>query len=505
MAYTEVVDSPTSISDRDPEVSYALTDLSNCRPDPSELQPSNVSAFLTLKNQFQFNPIGIRCSFVDALRDVITVGSVTSLRAFIELVVDVTAHGLDFREFLCSLSTKYAQTWARHYANELFAEMDFERPSTSEFHNNGYVTEHPDGLDNGVYGDQGDIYQYYYMVEDSHEDVLKKEIEEGSKDFVHIRELEMQKENHVKVSNEKRKEKERIIELRRQLAIENRNLQLFCCFVCSKVFTEEENMRQHVSEKHLAFKKVYYNAVNLFDGRFKFGHHLRRHEDTHKHITFMCLHCNREFREEISLQIHLSKVHNVSLDGKKLSKTHRCECGKTFGLKEELSRHRYYCGNKEKIAEQRRRARQELDAMSSVSSARSVSSCSDTASTPSLGSASGRPIKDKSCPFCFLVCASMQSRRRHIERKHRDKLGEVEVDQHQYIKVNSASLPYACDVCSKAFASHASLSTHKKRIHEDMNNHECVTCGRRYPLASELRKHIKRVHEKRSKENVSEL
>lgn len=409
--------------------------------------------------------------------------------------------------------------------------MDFERPSTSEFHNNGYVTEHPDGLDNrdGVYGDQGDIYQYYYMVEDSHEDVLKKleeelmqeeieenekaeateklmmEIEEGSKDFVHIRELEMQKENHVKVSNEKRKEKERIIELRRQLAIENRNLQLFCCFVCSKVFTEEENMRQHVSEKHLAFKKEYTLKCSKCYRRFKFGHHLRRHEDTHKHITFMCLHCNREFREEISLQIHLSKVHNVSLDGKKLSKTHRCECGKTFGLKEELSRHRYYCGNKEKIAEQRRRARQELDAMSSVSSARSVSSCSDTASTPSLGSASGRPIKDKSCPFCFLVCASMQSRRRHIERKHRDKLGEVEVDQHQYIKVNSASLPYACDVCSKAFASHASLSTHKKRIHEDMNNHECVTCGRRYPLASELRKHIKRVHEKRSKENVSEL
>ncbi|KAJ1346317.1 hypothetical protein KIN20_001074 [Parelaphostrongylus tenuis] len=409
--------------------------------------------------------------------------------------------------------------------------MDFGGQSTSLCQSNGHITEHPDGVDssNGVDGDHGDIYQYYYMLEDSHEDILKRleeelmreeieenekaaateklmmEIEKGSKDFAHIRELERQKANHEKVSNEKRKEKEGIIELRRQLAIENRNLQLFCCFVCSKVFTEEENMRQHVSEKHLAFKKEYTLKCSKCYRRFQFGHHLRRHEETHKRITFTCSHCKNEFREEISLEIHLSKVHSLSLDGKKLAKTHKCECGKTFGLKEELSRHRYYCGNKEKIAEQRRKARQELDAMSTISSARSVSSCSDAESTPSLGSASGRPVKDKSCPFCFLVCASMQSRRRHIERKHPDKLGEAEVDQHQYVKVQSVSLPYACDVCSKTFASHASLTTHKRRIHDDVNNHECSICGRRYPLASELRKHIKRVHEKQSKENSSEL
>ncbi|KAK6045442.1 zinc finger, C2H2 type [Cooperia oncophora] len=90
----------------------------------------------------------------------------------------------------------------------------------------------------------------------------------------------------------------------------------------------------------------------------------------------------------------------------------------------------------------------------------------------------------------------MQSRRRHIERKHPEKLNDLEVDTHGYVKVVTPALPYACDICSKTFASHASMITHKKRIHENKNNHECTTCGRSYPLASELRKHIKRVHEK---------
>ncbi|PIO70012.1 zinc finger, C2H2 type [Teladorsagia circumcincta] len=146
--------------------------------------------------------------------------------------------------------------------------------------------------------------------------------------------------------------------------------------------------------------------------------------------------------------------------------------------------------------------------MSSITSTSSrsgsvISSSSGAASVVSIGSASGRPVKDKSCPFCFLVCASMQSRRRHIERKHPEKLNDPSVKEHGYVKVVSfimtlfkAALPYACDICSKAFASHASLSTHKKRIHENVKRHECSTCGKSYPLPSELRKHIKRVHER---------
>ncbi|KAK5977455.1 hypothetical protein GCK32_006112 [Trichostrongylus colubriformis] len=331
------------------------------------------------------------------------------------------------------------------YANGLFEGLDYEGPSTSRCKTN----THLDRLcENGVYAsgfehEDQDIEKYYYMTEDSFEDVIAqleqelqreekeaqekaaetekliKEMEESAKNFTHVRKLMKERDKHTKAAVEVAEEKQRIMELKREMAIANKKTELFCCFVCCKVFLDEEMMRQHVSEKHLASKK----------------------------------------------------------------------------------RHKYYCGARQQIAERRRKAREELDAMSSITSVSSppgsvISTSSGAASTISIGSASGRPVKDKSCPFCFLVCASMQSRRRHIERKHPEKINDPKVDEIGYVKVVSPALPYACNICSKTFASHASMSTHKKRIHENMNMHECSTCGRSYPLASELRKHIKRVHEK---------
>ncbi|EYB86600.1 hypothetical protein Y032_0276g1093 [Ancylostoma ceylanicum] len=369
--------------------------------------------------------------------------------------------------------------------------------------------------------DYDPTYKYYYMLEDSHEDVLKKlenellreeieeqekaeaaekrmqELEKGAEEFVHITELKNKRDRHSKMSQEKRAEKERIIQLRKELAMANREREIFCCFVCSRVFADEEGMREHVAEKHLANKKEYFLKCSKCYQRFNKKQHLQRHELTHKNTAYTCRVCSREFRGVVSLKIHMSSAHSMSLDGVHISRELACKCGQKFGVVEELKRHRYYCETRESIAEKRRKAREELDALSTISPTHSASSVySESTSAASIGSASGRPVKDKSCPFCFLVCASMQSRRRHIERKHPEKLTEEEVDSHSYIKVQTPALPFACELCAKTFASHASLSTHKKRIHENRNDHECTICGRRYPLPSELRKHIKRVHEK---------
>ncbi|KAJ1353365.1 hypothetical protein KIN20_009973 [Parelaphostrongylus tenuis] len=333
--------------------------------------------------------------------------------------------------------------------------------------------------------------------EDAEESSRNRELEEKKIRKKKLREKRREKEKRLRMLKEKRREKKRKRELQRQAAISNKNLQLYCCFVCNKMFIDEETMRQHVLKKHIGYEKEYIFKCSKCYRRFKYQQHLRRHDRTHSDAEFTCFLCKREFREETSLRIHLSKVHNRSLDGSKLSKSIKCKCGQKFGLNEELSRHRYYCNNRENIAEQRRKAREEkLEATtsSSVSSTRSVSSCFDTASTPSVADTSVRPIKDKSCPFCFHVFASMQSRRRHIEQIHPERLHEIEVDQHLYIKINSPALPYVCELCAKAFSTHASLSVHKRRIHEDLNNHACTVCDKRYPLPSELKKHMKRVH-----------
>ncbi|VDL63004.1 unnamed protein product [Nippostrongylus brasiliensis] len=351
------------------------------------------------------------------------------------------------------------------------------------------------------------------MMEDSYEEIinqleeeLKKEEEEAKTKADAAEELIKEMEKSAKDFKETRKMVQKwknLRDVREQRVAENqRKVTLFCCFVCSKMFIDEEGMRQHISDKHLALKKEYrYKCTKCFR-RFTKPHHLRRHLETHTKTGMSCSVCRKEFREALSVEIHMSKAHNLSIDGVVLEKKHQCtKCGKRFGIVEEVKRHSYYCGSSAEIAERRRKAREELDAMSAITSqsspARSIaSSASDIASTVSIGSDSGRPVKDKSCPFCFLVCASMQSRRRHIERKHPDMLAHPEVDQHSYVKVQSPVLPYVCDLCNKTFASHASLSTHKRRIHENRNDHECPVCFKRYPLASEMRKHVQRVHEK---------
>ncbi|KJH40202.1 hypothetical protein DICVIV_13860 [Dictyocaulus viviparus] len=48
-------------------------------------------------------------------------------------------------------------------------------------------------------------------------------------------------------------------------------------------------------------------------------------------------------------------------------------------------------------------------------------------------------LHKRKCPFCSVVCASMRSRKRHIERKYPERIGEVVVDQHCYVKVQSVA------------------------------------------------------------------
>ncbi|EPB78851.1 hypothetical protein ANCCEY_02028 [Ancylostoma ceylanicum] len=316
------------------------------------------------------------------------------------------------------------------YQNDLFSELDYQGPSTSNYNADGIPIEQY-GSETTEYqqDDYDPTYKYYYMLEDSHEDVLKKlenellreeieeqekaeaaekrmqELEKGAEEFVHITELKNKRDRHSKMSQEKRAEKERIIQLRKELAMANREREIFCCFVCSRVFADEEGMREHVAEKHLANKKEYFLKCSKCYQRFNKKQHLQRHELTHKNTAYTCRVCSREFRGVVSLKIHMSSAHSMSLDGVHISRELACKCGQKFGVVEELKRHRYYCETRESIAEKRRKAREELDALSTISPTHSASSVySESTSAASIGSASGRPVKG----FDFACIATIE-------------------------------------------------------------------------------------------------
>ncbi|KAJ1352524.1 hypothetical protein KIN20_008885 [Parelaphostrongylus tenuis] len=102
-----------------------------------------------------------------------------------------------------------------------------------------------------------------------------------------------------------------------------------------------------------------------------------------------------KIRKELTFETHISKVHDRALDGTKISRTFGCECGQNFGQKEKLDRHRYYCENREKIFEQRRRSQSEREEESELEAGTSspVNSTYLASSWPNTASTSSAPIR----------------------------------------------------------------------------------------------------------------
>lgn len=111
-------------------------------------------------------------------------------------------------------------------------------------------------------------------------------------------------------------------------------------------------------------------------------------------------------------------------------------CRKDFNSEAELKRHSWYCKNKEDIALKRKQAKEAKLGVNAVSPALSTGSMSSVSTGASTGSG-GRPIKDKTCPYCLDPFASMQSRNRHIANKHPEKKNDVETTTVQYFKIDS--------------------------------------------------------------------
>lgn len=302
--------------------------------------------------------------------------------------------------------------------------------------------------------------------------------------------IEKQWEEMVTRAFEERKKRHRVGE----------EVEIFICFACGKAFDAEVVMREHVNDEHLSQKKGYDLKCKHCYRRFKRKHHLQRHEATHDtNATFKCDRCAMSFRLENSLIVHRSRVHCIGENGEPLDEMEfKCaRCSTAFGTLLELRRHKEWCLNAEKIKQKRREKLQQ------ERSATPDPSTSFNGSSPKTLSPSPRPKLSNLCPKCNNYFASTQSLLRHIGRKHR---GENLDLSKRYESVSTAStpdFPFACIECGKRFASHASLSQHKRR-HAGDKPFECDKCGKSFVLASELRKHVARVHDAKAKGDENE-
>jgi len=244
-------------------------------------------------------------------------------------------------------------------------------------------------------------------------------------------------------------------------------------------------MRKHINEDHLSSKDYPFKCPQCYK-KFNLKHHLDRHLKTHNK-EHVCTLCNIAFSSFENFIIHKSRVHNLNVSDKPITRQIKCEkCGIQKSSEAELNRHKYWCFNSAKIKKNRQENKIRM----------SISAPSSTNISPTGGAI--RPKLDKRCEYCNQEFASMQSKIRHFQRKHPDKVDEA--NKRIYAPMVSPNLQFMCMECHRSFASHFALKTHQKRHQADSKQFSCDICSRSYILPSELRKHIKRVHEKNDQE-----
>ncbi|GMT13084.1 hypothetical protein PFISCL1PPCAC_4381, partial [Pristionchus fissidentatus] len=168
---------------------------------------------------------------------------------------------------------------------------------------------------------------------------------------------------------------------------------------------------------------------------------MKKHERKHHKSDFACDKCPASYKTRDSLERHYSGKHSCRLDGSLIEKRElSCDgCEKKFGVRKELQAHAYYCSNKKSISKRRAEQKEKEKLRIPVN----VLPCGPKA----------KIVKDKSCPICGLVCASMQSRHRHIGRIHREKYEKVMEEEDKYAPSRGQmyARPYTCGLCYKAF------------------------------------------------------
>ncbi|CAJ0572213.1 unnamed protein product, partial [Mesorhabditis spiculigera] len=363
---------------------------------------------------------------------------------------------------LDGLSTAHSS----EYENGLvtgFAGEDLASRDSSDFGTDSTPSEDAEILDS-------EYALYYYQMEDPYAHLITKVNDDLSASEKSCNELAMELERELLAASASEvdfKQKERVY-------VEKAVPVTFICFICGRSYKNEEDMREHVRADHISKQRGKFPCgfcKKLLVSEMKLRYHVKR-----QHLVrFECKQCPRQFADQVSLTIHFAKDHSDFLPAV------RCKrCEKDFVTEAELKRHDYYCERKDEILETRKLKREQV-----LKETESQFDDSDASS-------SARPILDKSCPTCRLVCASIQSLKRHIQRKH----PEVDDFQPSYVPIHSPKHPFACDICRKGFASNSALNIHRRRTHDNVKPWQCEHCNKTYPLLSELKKHNQRERRK---------
>ncbi|XP_045599168.1 uncharacterized protein [Procambarus clarkii] len=277
----------------------------------------------------------------------------------------------------------------------------------------------------------------------------------------------------------------------------------FKCEICAKAFDSQLKFFEHLKGHYEPYKK---HKCEVCGGEFESAEALQEHSLVHSREHFTCELCNKTFRKESMLEVHLKVAHMEETETNPIDKPYSCvACPKSYRTQMALDSHvqsehsenppEFNCEDcyrvfksKTKLLTHRKTEHKEEP---------------QNKGAPKKKIKIGKAVKGGyACTMCPRVFTHKNSLVYHIrghtgERPHQcEQCGKAfyaasALKVHQ--RLHSGEKPYKCQLCEKFFRQWGDLRYHTTSVHSDDRQYQCEYCGkdfkRKYCLVVHRRIH----------------
>ncbi|XP_040573841.1 uncharacterized protein [Lepeophtheirus salmonis] len=260
---------------------------------------------------------------------------------------------------------------------------------------------------------------------------------------------------------------------------------VFSCDICSKVFSKQRNLNNHVSRCHDKSKEFKCTKCPFV---FHNKSYLKKHISIHEDPSIICSVCGRCFKTQSQYNSHVRYAHDSN-------KNFVCEiCGKGFNHKTKLNLHvknnHVHSDINCEICGKRIPKKYRIKHLRVVHPGVKPEVHFDCAVCnkwfPTQFALNEHELshlktKDTQCHICLQYFTRLCIKS-HIKKVHERSKPKVRSEPEK---------KFECDLCHKFFVRKCVMERHKLFVHEQRRDFKCTQCGKAYQQQHDLTNHYK--------------